>query len=181
MSTIESVNLALLDAYREDDLERVVRYGLDVELSSVATGRDLTAIVFRLTDWAERAGRLPELVEAVKEDRPQNDKIQALEIRASEQIERRKNRSEAVVGNLELIEYRLSLLDAEVKENQRLSRTNAGKIDRLQATTDYLQATTDRGPDLLASKSSRALFTAIFIMLALVLGVIVFEAFFISA
>lgn len=172
--TIESVNLALLDAYRdEEELERVVRYGLNVSLASVATGRDFTAIVFRLTDWAERAGRLPELVEAVKEDRPQNQKVQRLDIRAGEQAtrQRERERSEAVVGNLELIEYRLGQLDDEVRELRQISRENALKIDQLRAMVD-------RGPDLLASKSSRALFTAIFLMLALVLGVIVVDAFF---
>lgn len=171
MDTISTVNDALLGAFRDaDQLERLVRFGLNENLHEIAEGRDLAAIVFRLTDWAESQGLLTELVDAAKSERPHNAKIQALDIRAEQRAARQHYRSKVTgnVGNWELLEYRLSELQRKVEENQRVSKENQRKIDQLYIAYD-------RGPDLLKTPKSRRLFAAIFILLILIFGIIVFE------
>lgn len=170
MDTIEDVNAALLDAFRDtDSLERMVRFGLDENLRSIAHGRDLTAIVFRLTDWAESHGKLSELVQAAKES-TQNELVRRLDVQPGQRGERQEYRSRANnVGNWELLEYRLSELDKKVQENQRVSKENQRKIDQI-----YLMS--ERGPDLLKTPESRILFGVILILLLLIFGVIVAES-----
>ena len=49
----EQIQDALLDAYDESDLRRMVRTRLDVNLDHVVGGGNLSEVVFNLVGWAE--------------------------------------------------------------------------------------------------------------------------------
>lgn len=77
MSNLQEINEALLVAFNLSSLERLVAYHLDIELEKVATGGNLKGIVFALTQWATRAGRLVELIEAARAE-SEHPAVQAL-------------------------------------------------------------------------------------------------------
>ena len=69
---------ALLDAYDEPSLRRMVRTRLDITLDHVAGGGNLSEIVFNLIGWAERTGNVQALIDAATVDNPGNPALQAL-------------------------------------------------------------------------------------------------------
>jgi hypothetical protein len=68
---------ALLAAFDQDGLERMVRYRLNERLGGVVPPGPLQAVVFRLIEWAEQHGRVEELVRAARDERPGNREVQA--------------------------------------------------------------------------------------------------------
>ena len=68
---------ALLDAYTEADLEQMTRLEMNVNLDAVAGGSNLNSIAFNLIDWAQRTGRLGELIQAATTFVPGNSELQA--------------------------------------------------------------------------------------------------------
>ena len=79
MSDLETINKAFLDAFTEDDLRQLVKFNLDVNLASIVEGGNLRSVIFAVTSWAGRHGRLPALVQAAK-DSTSNPLIEKLEI-----------------------------------------------------------------------------------------------------
>ena len=69
---------ALLDAYTSQaSLRQMVRFELDENLETIAGGGDLAEQTFNLIDWAERTGRLLELVEKAHHFNPGNARLRA--------------------------------------------------------------------------------------------------------
>lgn len=67
---------ALLDAYStEEALAKMVKFGLEENLGSIAGGTTLPDKVFSLLEWARMRGRLSELLQAAIEDNPKNLKL----------------------------------------------------------------------------------------------------------
>jgi formylglycine-generating enzyme required for sulfatase activity len=67
---------ALLQAYSEFELRRMVRFGLDENFDGIAGGRNLSEQIFNLILWAERAGRELDLVCSAHEHNPGNRLLQ---------------------------------------------------------------------------------------------------------
>jgi hypothetical protein len=68
---------ALLAAFDQDGLERMLRHRLNERLESITKVGPLEAVVFRLIEWAEQHGRVEELVRATRDERPGNREVQA--------------------------------------------------------------------------------------------------------
>ncbi len=72
----ELVN-ALIDAYSsEADLAMMVRIELNENLAAVAAGSNLHVLIFNLITWAERSGRVNELVDGAVRRTPGNPMLQ---------------------------------------------------------------------------------------------------------
>lgn len=59
-----ALQAALLAAFTPDSLRQMVLVGLDEHLDHIAGGSTFSAVTFNLIDWAQRAGRLPALLQA---------------------------------------------------------------------------------------------------------------------
>jgi hypothetical protein len=67
---------ALLDAFTADDLERLCRHRLQVNLANIVSkGAPLETVAFQLIEWAKRQGRVTELVEQSCDQNPGNRKL----------------------------------------------------------------------------------------------------------
>ena len=75
---LQAVHDSILDSFQLAELQQLVRYKLDVDLSAVAGGANSSEIVFNLIDWAYREGRLGELIESAAESKPKNARLAAL-------------------------------------------------------------------------------------------------------
>lgn len=69
---------ALLSAFGEAELARMVRLQMNKNLAAIAGGANLTDITFNLIQWAERTGRLRELLVAAYAANKGNAKLKAL-------------------------------------------------------------------------------------------------------
>lgn len=70
---------ALQGAFDYDKLQRLLRFELDQSLDQIASKyENMENVLFNVIGWAERQGRIAELIAAVKEARPQHQAIQAL-------------------------------------------------------------------------------------------------------
>lgn len=73
----QQIHAAFMAAFSVDDLRRLVRYALDVELDAISTG-NLEQRTFDVIDYAEKFGRLSDLVTGGVRQNPGNEKIQQL-------------------------------------------------------------------------------------------------------
>lgn len=74
----KQVQAALIDGFTEETLAMMTRGELDQRLDVIAGGDNLEQIVFNLLNWAERQGRLGELIAAACRANPDNPKLQAI-------------------------------------------------------------------------------------------------------
>lgn len=85
-SQLKALHAALLSAFpTRAALARMVRFGLDVNLATIADGTNLDETVFSLIEWAEGRGRLSELLTAARDDNPGNASLRAFDAPASPQ------------------------------------------------------------------------------------------------
>ena len=69
----QRLNSGIVDAFdNRDELGRAVRYGLNERLNLIAPSPDFEQSVFELVEWAEREGRVEELVNALRAANPGN-------------------------------------------------------------------------------------------------------------
>jgi hypothetical protein len=74
---LKEIQDALLSAYpSENDLAQMVRFELDIPLSSVASGGNQTEIIFQLLNWAESQGSVDRLLGAALRRNPGNPSLQ---------------------------------------------------------------------------------------------------------
>ena len=66
---------SLLDAYDEGSLRQMVRFQLDEHLDLIAGGGNLAQVVFDLIAWAERTGRIAELIGKAQAYNPGNARL----------------------------------------------------------------------------------------------------------
>ena len=70
---MKELHEALLDAFRsEDDLERMVYFGLGQWLKQIVDGGDLSDITFELLKWADGHGQIDKLAQAACQSNPGN-------------------------------------------------------------------------------------------------------------
>jgi hypothetical protein len=74
-SQIRDLTNATLDAFNQGELERLLRFRLDVVLGSVVAPGALEEVVFKLIQWLDRNGRVREFLDAIASDRPNNPLI----------------------------------------------------------------------------------------------------------
>ena len=76
---LQQILNALISAYPNiSALERMVRFGLNENLQSIAGGSSLTDVVFQLISWAQAQGRLEELVREAYQQNPGNRDLQVV-------------------------------------------------------------------------------------------------------
>ncbi|MFO7631049.1 MAG: effector-associated domain EAD1-containing protein, partial [Caldilinea sp.] len=76
-SQISHLLEALLAAYpRLDDLRMMVRVELDENLDAIAGGGALRGVTFSLIEWANRSGRIDELIAGARLGNPGNARLQ---------------------------------------------------------------------------------------------------------
>ena len=68
---------ALLAAFDQESLTLMVRLEMGVNINSVAGGSNFSAVAFNLIDWAQRTGRLGELITAAARSNGDNPEIKA--------------------------------------------------------------------------------------------------------
>jgi hypothetical protein len=77
LSQRRQLQAALLAAFSLDELRRLVRFVLDVDLEAISAG-DLEQRVFEVVDYAEQRGRVADLVAGAVRQNPGNEQMQAL-------------------------------------------------------------------------------------------------------
>lgn len=77
---VERLSKALLDAFNEDDLRRMVRLRLGEDLTHIVAvpGRTLTEITYDLVCYYGAQARIPELLAAAHQDNPKSQPVSAL-------------------------------------------------------------------------------------------------------
>ncbi len=76
-SKLQNIHEALLDAFQQAELEQLLSFKMNQRLADIASG-NYSEIVFKVVGWARSRGRLGELVEHAKAERPGNVKVQHL-------------------------------------------------------------------------------------------------------
>ena len=74
---VQELMASLLDAYDEGSLRQMVRFQLDEHLDLIAGGGNLAQVVFNLIAWAERTGRIAELIAKAQAYNPGNARLAA--------------------------------------------------------------------------------------------------------
>jgi hypothetical protein len=72
---ISALQVALLDAFTLDTMRQMTRVYLDVPLEAIAGGSDFSGVIFNLIAWAERNGRLLDLLDGATTSVPGNGKL----------------------------------------------------------------------------------------------------------
>lgn len=73
---IAKLQEALLDAFDDQTLQRMVRIELNQILSHIAGGQNLADVVFHLIEWSQRNRRLTDLMNGALSYNPKNEKLQ---------------------------------------------------------------------------------------------------------
>jgi hypothetical protein len=66
----EALHRAILDAFSQPELEQLLRHKLNQRLDEIAARGSLSETAHAVVDWADRRGRIPGLVVAILEERP---------------------------------------------------------------------------------------------------------------
>jgi len=80
----KQIQEALLAAFNEADLRRMVRIQLDADLDAVSGGKNLSERVYSLIEWADREGRVLALIDGATAQNSGNAKLQALKVVATD-------------------------------------------------------------------------------------------------
>jgi len=74
--SIKNIHSALLSAYRStNDLQQMVKFGLNENLAAIVKTSNLENMIFDLLMWAEQYGRMDELVKSAYENNPGNSEL----------------------------------------------------------------------------------------------------------
>ncbi len=72
----KQIQAALLSAFGKAELARMVQFHLDETLAQIADGDNDTQIVFNLVQWADRNGRVPDLIDGALVANPELQDLQ---------------------------------------------------------------------------------------------------------
>jgi hypothetical protein len=75
---MQRLHEAILSAFNEAELRELVRFDLEQDLDGIVASGAFHKVVFDLLTWAERQGRTPALVAAIRKARPANAQVQAI-------------------------------------------------------------------------------------------------------
>ena len=84
---VEQIHEALLSGYDLATLRMMVRMKLDLDLATIAGGNNNSAVVFNLIEWAEKTGKVPQLIAGAHQYNPDNTLLTALAQQASTWVE----------------------------------------------------------------------------------------------
>jgi hypothetical protein len=65
----EQIHAEILSGFTAQDLERLVRFRLNVSLFNIVPQGSLSEVAFKLIEWAKLKGRLDDLIQAIREER----------------------------------------------------------------------------------------------------------------
>ena len=178
---LRKINEALLGAYDIESLSRLVKFELGEDLGAIVDISDFTATVFHLTAWAEKNGKLRILVDAAKQERPNNEALQSLDIPLLRKTILSQGGSDLMsfqAVNLEVLTHHVRDLQEKVKELKQIltgptgangvnsiSRQNQRDIKDISERLTRIEKAIAQGPDLFASTSSRIVFGFIIFVL----------------
>lgn len=135
MSSEAQINSALLEAFDESDLARLVRFIFDTNISAIAGGVDLTAVVFNLVRWAFQTNNIERLIAGAIEQNPDNEGLRGLTVSNG------TYKGDAPVS-LELISYRLSRLEEAIERLYAIT-VGVNGDNGLRSVVDELAAAYD--------------------------------------
>ncbi len=69
---VKPIHAALLSGYDANTLRMMLRMELDLDLSTIAGGDNFSLVVFNLIDWAEKNGKVLELINEAYEQNKGN-------------------------------------------------------------------------------------------------------------
>jgi hypothetical protein len=75
---LQKLQAAILSGFSGPDLEQLVRFEMDERLDALVSAGPLRDVAFNLIEWAERVGRVDDLVRALGRARPNNREVQAV-------------------------------------------------------------------------------------------------------
>lgn len=75
---LDQLHQALLTAFTEPELRRLVRFELNEDLDQIAGGSDLSDRAYNLATWTDREGRVPDLIAGALRRKPRNADLTAL-------------------------------------------------------------------------------------------------------
>ena len=84
---VEQIHEALLSGYDLATLRMMVRMKLDLDLATIAGGNNNSAVVFNLIEWAEKTGKVPQLIAGAHQYNPDNTLLTALAQQAPTWVE----------------------------------------------------------------------------------------------
>ncbi len=73
---LQEFHKAVCDTFKQEDLEQLTRFRLNVRLDHIVRAENLVQTVFQLIEWAEQRGRLIDLARAVMAERDRVAKVQ---------------------------------------------------------------------------------------------------------
>ena len=65
----------IVKCFDEGSLERMLFFHLEVHLNTIAGNGPFEEVTFKVVNWSEAQGRTPELLTALKEERPQKTEL----------------------------------------------------------------------------------------------------------
>src|SRR5262249_42509627 len=74
----KKLHTAILGGFNGSDLEQLARLELGERVDNLVKTGTLSDVVLHLIDWAEKHGRVEDLIRAVQRSRPANKEIQRL-------------------------------------------------------------------------------------------------------
>ena len=75
---VQRIQDAIRSGYNRESLAMALRFRMDVELNDIVANGPFAEQVFALIEWADKQGRVIELVEALHTGNADNDNLNAL-------------------------------------------------------------------------------------------------------
>jgi hypothetical protein len=75
---LKQLHSTLLDAFDPSELKQMVKFELGENLDAIAGGGNLSETVFNLIQWAERRGRIEDLIQGAVNYNPDNEALLAI-------------------------------------------------------------------------------------------------------
>lgn len=88
---IQALWQALLDAYTPSTLAMLVRFQLNERIETIAHGDNFSDQVYHLIDWAERTGRIEELIAKAQAEQPASEALRQIALAIIGETEVRSN------------------------------------------------------------------------------------------
>lgn len=130
------LNAVLLSAFTIDELRRLVRYTLNLDMDAISSG-NLEERVFEVVEHAERTDRLAELIAGAVKVNPGNEQIQTLVADAiAAGLDKKQHPNEAKHSQMD--EQRLDTLIGQVGEMRGEMRAMSLRMRQLEATVERI-------------------------------------------
>ena len=122
------IHAALVAAFTRSDFDRFL-YWLDSGLSKSVDSGSFSSYVYRVIEWAERRGRLLELLWAASKDRPQDEKLRRLALELSQRFRDRWTVRGASTDQNRLVSYLKSISPGGSRRSRPANRGTSRRRD----------------------------------------------------